>query len=48
MSDTLVLNGDHQPLNYLPLSVIPWKQAVKLMFLERVHVLESYEDWNTS
>ena len=46
MSDTLVLNGDHQPLNYLPLSVIPWKQAVKLMFLERVHVLESYEDWD--
>ena len=46
MSDTLVLNGDHQPLNYLPLSVIPWKQAVKLMFLERVHVLESYGDWD--
>ena len=44
--DTLVLNGDHQPLIYLPLSVIPWKQAVKLMFLERVNVLESYEDWD--
>lgn len=44
MSDTLLLNADLQPISILPLSVIGWQHAVKLMFLDRIHVLESYED----
>jgi 5-methylcytosine-specific restriction endonuclease McrA len=44
MADTLLLNADHQPISILPLSVIGWQHAVKLMFLDRIHVLESYED----
>lgn len=45
MSDCLVLNGDYQPLSLLPLSVVDWQQAVKLYFLERVRIIETYEDW---
>lgn len=29
----------------LPLSVIGWQHAIKLMYLGRVHVLETYPDW---
>jgi len=45
MSDTLVLNANYTPLSWLPLSVIPWQQAIKLMMLDRIKVLEIYEDW---
>lgn len=45
MSDTLVLNADYRPLSYLPLSTIPWQQAVKLSFLDRIKILETYDDW---
>jgi 5-methylcytosine-specific restriction endonuclease McrA len=45
MSDCLVLNGDYRPLCYLPLSTIPWQQAIKLSFLDRIKVLEVYDDW---
>lgn len=45
MSDCLVLNGDYQPLSVLPLSVIGWQQAVKLYFLNRVRIIESYDEW---
>jgi len=45
MSDCLLLNADHNPISVLPLSIIGWQHAVKLMFLERVVVLEEYDDW---
>lgn len=45
MSHTLVLNADHRPLNYLPLSAVSWQDAVKLILLDRVIVLEEYTDW---
>lgn len=45
MADTLILNADYRPLCYLPLSTIPWQQAVKLQWLGRITVLESYDDW---
>lgn len=45
MSDCLILNGDYQPLSLLPLSVVGWQQAVKLYFLDRVRIIEVYEDW---
>jgi 5-methylcytosine-specific restriction endonuclease McrA len=43
--DTLILNADYRPLNFLPISVIPWQQAVKLTVLGRINVLEHYSDW---
>lgn len=45
MADTLILNGDAAPLSLLPLSAISWQEAIKYMCLERVEVLEWYDDW---
>lgn len=48
MSDTLLLNADGQPLNYLPLSVIDWQEAIRYMVLEKATVLEFYDSWTVS
>jgi hypothetical protein len=45
MSDTLLLNQDYNPISILPLSVIGYQHAIKLMFLGRVTVLETYPNW---
>lgn len=45
MSDTLLLNSDYTPISILPLSVINYQHAIKLMFLGRVTVLETYPNW---
>jgi 5-methylcytosine-specific restriction endonuclease McrA len=45
MSDCLLLNQDYRPISVLPLSVINWQHAIKLMFLKKVHVLETYPTW---
>ncbi len=45
MSDTLLLNSNFEPISILPLSVISWQHAIKLMFLDRVEVIEEYPDW---
>jgi len=45
MSDTLLLNSNYEPISVLPLSVINWQHAIKLMYLGRVHVLETYPNW---
>jgi 5-methylcytosine-specific restriction endonuclease McrA len=45
MSDTLLLNSNYEPISVLPLSVIGWQHAIKLMYLGRVHVLETYPNW---
>lgn len=45
MSDVLVLNADAQPVSYLPLSAIQWKEAITFMYLDKVDVLEWYDDW---
>ncbi len=39
----LVLNADYQPLSYHPLSLLPWKEAIKAVFLDRVHIVANYE-----
>jgi 5-methylcytosine-specific restriction endonuclease McrA len=39
----LVLNANHQPLSYFPLSLWSWQDAIKAVFLERVNVIEEYE-----
>jgi len=45
MADTLVLNADAQPLSLLPLSTIQWQEAVKYLWLDKVTVLDWYDDW---
>lgn len=45
MSNTLILNQAYQPISILPLSVIDWRSAVRLMFLDKIQVIEQYEDW---
>ncbi|HVV65346.1 MAG TPA: HNH endonuclease [Rhizomicrobium sp.] len=39
----LVLNADHRPLSYFPLSLWSWQDAIKAVFLERVNILEEYD-----
>ena len=45
MSDTLLLNACGHPISSFPVSTIRWQRAVKLHFLNKVDILESYEDW---
>lgn len=45
MSHTLLLNKDYTPISVLPLSVIDWRHAIKLMYLGRIQVIETYPDW---
>jgi len=39
----LILNADYRPLSYFPLSVWPWQDAVKAVFLDRVNIVSEYE-----
>ena len=39
----LILNADYQPLSYFPLSLWSWQDAVKAVFLDRVNVIDHYE-----
>jgi len=48
MADTLVLNADGQPISYLPLSAIQWKEAITYIWLDKCNVLEWYDDWVVS
>lgn len=41
-SPCLILNADYQPLNYFPLSLWSWQDAIKAVFLDRVNVVEMY------
>lgn len=45
MSETLILNADGQPLSQVPLSVITWQNAIRLVFQGKATVLKSYDDW---
>ncbi|MEK9911972.1 MAG: HNH endonuclease, partial [Candidatus Puniceispirillum sp.] len=40
----LVLNADFRPLNYFPLSLWSWQDAVKAVFLERVTSISEYDE----
>ena len=48
MADTLVLNADAKPYSILPLSTISWQESIKYLILDRVTVLEWYDDWVVS
>ena len=39
----LVLNADYRPLSYYPLSLWPWQDAIKAVFLDRVDILAHYD-----
>ena len=41
----LVLNADFRPLSYYPLSLWPWQEVVKSVFLERVDVFAEYDQF---
>jgi 5-methylcytosine-specific restriction endonuclease McrA len=43
LAPALVLNADYRPLSYYPLSLWPWQDVVKAVFLDRVNVVEEYE-----
>lgn len=43
--DTLILNADGTPLSMVPLSVIPWQDALRQMYLDKVKILKSYDNW---
>ena len=38
-----MLNADYRPLSYYPLSLWSWQDAIKAVFLERVHIVSSYD-----
>lgn len=48
MADTLVLNADAKPYSILPLSTVSWQESIKYYLLEKVTVLEWYDDWIVS
>ena len=39
----LVLNADYRPLSYYPLSLWPWQEVVKAVFLDRVDIIAEYD-----
>ncbi len=39
----LVLNADYRPLSYYPLSLWPWQETVKAVFLDRVNIVSEYD-----
>jgi 5-methylcytosine-specific restriction endonuclease McrA len=43
-NEVLLLNSDVAPVNWLPLSSISWQNAVRLMWLDVVEVLHTYDD----
>ncbi len=43
-SPVLVLNADFRPLSYYPLSLWSWQDAVKAVCLDKVTVVEEYDD----
>lgn len=40
----LVLNADFRPLSYFPLSIWPWQDSVKAVFLDRVNIVSEYDE----
>jgi 5-methylcytosine-specific restriction endonuclease McrA len=39
----LVLNADYRPLSYYPLSLWPWQDAMKAVFMDRVTIVAEYD-----
>ncbi len=45
MSDVLHLNANGMPLGMLPLSTVPWQDALRLIYLDKARVLKDYDEW---
>ncbi len=45
MSDCLILNADGTPLSLVPLKVVKWQSAMRLLFLGKAKVLKEYDHW---
>lgn len=45
MADCLILNKDGTPLSLMPLSVVTWQVAIRLLTLDKVRVLKEHDDW---
>ena len=43
--DTLILNADATPLSMMPLSVVSWQTAVRLLTLDKVRTLKDHDGW---
>ena len=41
----LVLNADYRPLSYYPLSLWPWQDAIKAVYLDRVDIVAEYDHY---
>ena len=44
-NEVLLLNANAAPVSWLPLSAITWQNAVRLIWLDVVEVLHSYDGW---
>lgn len=42
---TLVLNADANPVSVIPLSTTHWREAVRVIYLDRATVVETYDEW---
>jgi 5-methylcytosine-specific restriction endonuclease McrA len=42
---TLFLNADYTPMSVAPLSMLTWKESVKMVYAETVDVIELYSNW---
>lgn len=43
--DTLLLNADGQPLSHVPLSIVSWQVAMRLVFLDKARIIKEYDNW---
>lgn len=44
-NQTLVLNADANPVSVIPLSTTHWREAVRVIYLDRATVVETYDEW---
>ena len=42
---TLILNSDASPVSLLPLSIVPWEEAIRYLVSDKATTLEWYDDW---
>jgi 5-methylcytosine-specific restriction endonuclease McrA len=45
MSNVLLLNADASPVSLLPLSTVSWQESIRYIVLDKVEVIEWYDQW---
>jgi 5-methylcytosine-specific restriction endonuclease McrA len=43
--DTLLVNADGSPFSLIPLSVVTWQEAMRLVATDKVKVIKYYDKW---